>query len=511
MTDERDDLGLTALDERARAAVARLDAEISDEDVPSFTVGRRSRTPLLFVAAAVLAVALAGAAVARFDRGDEQSTVAGEGDGTTTGEFVRLALPQPESLGFEVSAGYDGTTGSRPSDADSSPEHHIQAPIDADDPWAQAVEVAETVEGPVHLYGQLVDVAGFPGALVAQADSTKLTWRGATGLRSLASTALGPDALVDLATEAVRSGWDRGEPLPGHRVLEANAGFDDVAFVYGDDRLDAAVIAYTRAGGPSFVLGSLPGGEGAWRSREFWAGAVERATVRGQDAMVLSWPGSLPGGVEITWRETDGTVARVRTWDDPETILPVLDRLQPVDGATFADLVDPHPPGDRGPLIELPPDAFDRRDPFIESPDELLAEVSVTAGATTARARVHRSDGGPPAFDSIVTSAGGGSGQGAPVPPEGYASAASSADDDRDFVFAIVPDRPVAAAFRASFGSDATALAAFETTPVAGTSLHLLVGWTEGPPAPFDDDGSDPWNSALEVTLASGSVVRIAV
>ncbi|MDE0803834.1 MAG: hypothetical protein OSA99_10965, partial [Acidimicrobiales bacterium] len=338
MTTESDPLD--ALDRRAAAAVADLDRALPDGAgrAPAHSPpprGRLVRPLLLAAAVAIIALLGLGLVVSRFDGGDDQSTIAGEGDVGGTEEFVRLTITDPASDDLTFTAAFDGV--STPTNREQG-RATIQGPNNAHDPWTGAVQVFTTTSEGIDLYGELVDLGGVDGSF-GRGPIVGLQWVDDGRRHGLTSAALDETALAALATDAVASGWRGDGPLPGHRILHTGGPgdtFPTLPYLSLGAGQTVAAVGYQRDD-LAFAVGTMPGGESRYRALQVF-GDTEAVQVRGQEGVIVRHPG-VGDLVAIAWRENDRTVAQVETFDDPARVIEHLDALEPTEAASFDELL----------------------------------------------------------------------------------------------------------------------------------------------------------------------------
>lgn len=498
MTDHELDI----LDRRAAAAVADLDRALPDgaEWVPAHSPPPpdRSVRPLLLAAAvAIVAVLGLGLVMSRLGEGDDQSTVAGEGDVGGTDEFVRLTFLDPAADALAFTAAFDGISAATDQEQVTAT---IQGPNNADDPWTGAVQVFTTTSEGSELYGELVDLGGVNGSFV-RAPIFGLQWIDDGRRHSLTSAALDETALAALATEAIASGWRGDGPLPGHRILHTGGlgeTFPTLPYVsLGVDQAVAAV-GY-RSDDLAFAVGTVPGGESRYRALQVF-GDTEAVQVRGREGVIVRHPG-VGDLVTIAWRENDRTVAQVETFDDPGRVIDHLDALEPTETASFDELLEMRQVDDEHRLLEIPADELDRfSDPDETPPDEVMAEISETRQGFGARALLFRNEGQPPSLHFVTEdSSGGASGTGAPVRDLEHATVARSSDGTRGIFAGVVPDAVGSIEVE---GADPARIEDIEQVSIGGSDAVLFVAWSEAA-APLS-------STVVRITLADGRVIRYA-
>ena len=507
MTD--DDPRLDALDRRAATAVAELDRALpTDTDwVPTPDIDRRSPrrvTPLLLVAAVVVVAILGlGLAVSRFDDGDDQSTIAGEVEADDTvppGEFTRLVIPDPDARGLELTAAYDRIDEA----AAPSGTATAQGPIDAADPWTDAVLVGAGPDSLVEygLVGEVVDLAGTEATLL-RGPFTSVQWIDDGRLLTISTATLSVDDLVALATAAVGRGWDGTGPLPGHRVLRELRDTDThpvQSYLSMTDPVAVAAVGY-RSDAIAFTVGTSPGGEDLFEATQL-VGTAEPIAVRGHEGVVIRHEGA--GNLaEIVWRENTETVVRVETYDEPSSIVDVLDALTPIDSAAFDALVGANPVSDEQRLLAIPDEEFDRfGDPESNPPDEVLAELVSTRNGLDAEALLLRYGDEFPEFRFMVDdTSGGASGSGGMVYDLDHPVLQRGQDGSRTVYAGVVPG--VIKNVDVTSGGGVTVVSDVEQTPVSGAEANLFIAWS-----PVDVSGS---STIVRITLTDGRVIRYAV
>jgi len=376
---------LEALDRRARRAVTMLDAGLGDAQptpLPVDATGGRRRPWLpLLVAAALVVVALVGIGLALDDRDDEQGTVADDRDApvqTDDGDVTRLALADPEALGYEVRAAFGPDTVGHSADPDPLELHWI----------AHVPEGADAADIPIVLTGVLPsDANDFPGEVVALGDvegllrilgpQLQLSWSAGDEVRLISSVHLEAGGLVSIARAAVEQGWDGSTALPGHALLHQGpiADFSPMLAYAGSGPTGRSGIAYDHGSDErDLVIGwsSSPDPQARWEARRTMGTQTELFRVRDRPAHYNRiGPGSEG---ELSWLEPDGTLVEVVFHGDPAEIVSLLDvHLDPITGAEHERLVADLPPDPDHPLLDLPDARFD---PISDAPDvaELLAE-----------------------------------------------------------------------------------------------------------------------------------------
>lgn len=507
------------LDRRAAAAVSALDRALGDDlEVPPFDAAPKrppSRVLPLLLAAAVIVVALVGLALSRLDGGDDQSTVAGETDTETTGAgYVRLALAEPLATGHQVAAAFDG----RPTAPDPATSISVQAPADAEDPWAAAVLVSSYAVDPTTgglLYGEMVDLGGVDATVGTGFPGASVSW--IAGNRRLGLNAPEPgrseNELVDLARLAVEQGWMGSGPLPGYQVLRSG-DLGDVgavlAFLNSGDPVDLRAIGYRSASGPDFAVGTAPGGDGLYRTLLLFADDVEPTTVRGSEAVIVTRDG-LNGLIEIYWRENEATVGRAETFDDPDDVIALLDGLTTIDAAEYAALAAEHPVTDERRLLDFPPidsdadgEPISTDDPFTTRPDTILAELDFTTAAGN-RIQSILYEGlrdGLTELGILVGDERGSSGTGTRVRDLTRIAITRSGTSDGLAVYAgVAPGEVVSVEISVGDTDTPTTL---RTTSVGGADATLFAAWSD---APAIDTAQ---TQIVRVTLADGRVLRFA-
>ena len=271
---------LEALDRLAARAVSALDSGIVDSPPPPLERPSGRRRPLLplLVAAALVVVALVGIGLALDRRDDERSTIADDGDAsvqTDDGELTRLALADPEALGYEVRGAFDGPSIEPVPGMEGEDMRHVaHGPADVADPWADVVVSMETPAHQFSLVGEVVDLGGPDAVHLTVGEGDQVVWLDGDRARSLVSARVlgsGPRR-----ARSVRGGRRlvREGPLPGHEVL-----LDGVSEQFRLGLLYASTVqtgwqAVAYAGspsGPDFVIGLA-----SWRHR----GAAGAARLR---------------------------------------------------------------------------------------------------------------------------------------------------------------------------------------------------------------------------------------
>jgi hypothetical protein len=376
---------LEALDRRARRAVTMLDAGLGDAQptpLPVDATGGRRRPWLpLLVAAALVVVALVGIGLALDDRDDEQGTVADDRDApvqTDDGDVTRLALADPEALGYEIRAAFGPDTARHPGDPDPLETH-----------WtAHVPEGIDVADAAIILTGVLPsDANDFPGEVVALGDvegilrvlgpQAQLSWPAGDEVRLLSSVHLKTDGLVAVARAAVEQGWEGSAALPGHALLHQGpiADFSPMLAYAGSGPTGRSGIAYDHGSDErDFVIGwsSGPDPQARWEARRAMGTETERFQVRDRAARYNRIGPKTEG--ELSWLEPDGTLVEVVFRGDPAEMVTLLDaHLGPINQAEHERVLTDLPPDPDHPLLDLPDAQFD---PISDAPDvaELLAE-----------------------------------------------------------------------------------------------------------------------------------------
>ena len=386
------------LDRRAATATGALDEAVAQVPVPEPDFGSPSRGMRRFlpmaVAAGLAVIALVGAALV-FDDGDEQATVAGQPEGVT-----RLALPDPEALGYRIVGAFDSSTAADlPDGLDLTMT--VQSPVGADDPWESTVVSWSIPTDMTTLNGEAIDVDGVDAALRTDNGVVSVGWIDGDRVRYVRSADRSADDLVGIVRETADAGISAGEPLPGHEVIHTAPHTDlyPLAAV-GVTTGDMGGIAYESDGG-ALVVATGPGSESRWKVTYALAVGTESVTVRGRDAVRADFG---DGMTEVSWLEADGTLVRAGAYD-MEVPVDLLDHLEPLADAEFTALVAEH--GDRsedaggdeaveGPVEEIPRATIPDRGASTTTVDERspLAEVSIGDEDFTLRAVLLRAPDG---------------------------------------------------------------------------------------------------------------------
>ena len=339
---------LDALDRRAMAARAAVDARLEADPPPEVrwdgprATWRRLVAPALV--AAVVAVALAAVALVARD-GDGATTIAGSGEST------HLVLPDPASEGYDVTVAFDGS-GAPGAGAQDVPVT-VQGPIADDDPWAAAVLEYSLPADATTRSGEEVDIGGPAATFDTSGVAPTVAWDDGDVVRFLVSTRVGSDELLALAREVVAGEIASGQALPGHEVLFGGVTSDVLPVLATElmnDRGLTGVAYSTSAGDSGLVIATVAGDDARWRAASAAATTVATTTVRGQQATIASYQLGLS---EVSWLEDDGTLVRVDALrGDAGALVPLLDDLVEIDDDDFADLVAQSPGPDDAPLPE---------------------------------------------------------------------------------------------------------------------------------------------------------------
>lgn len=372
-----DDQRLSLLDRRAAAATAALDEAVQHVPVPEPDLGAPRRNVRRFlplaVAAGLAIIALVGAALVFDD--DEQSTIAEQPGGVT-----RLALPDPESLGYEVIGAFDPTSAPAPP-AGVDLRMTLQAPVHADEPWETTVVSWALPTELSTLDGEAVDVGGPEAALRTDGDVASVGWLDGKDVRYVRSADATADELVSLVRRAIAAGVTAGRALPGHRILHTGEYIDVYpAAGIGVTTGDLGGIAYESDGGV-LVVATTAGSDARWKAASALAVDIERLTVRGRDAVRADFG---EGMTEISWLEADGTLARVSSHSG-EIPVDLLEELEPISDADFADLVDEYGTEGNGEVVERRVEGVGEE---IEAPEPILPDGSTTIDERTPLAEV---------------------------------------------------------------------------------------------------------------------------
>ncbi|WP_436793224.1 hypothetical protein [Actinospongicola halichondriae] len=381
---------LAELDRRAAAATRSLDDAVERTAIPDFTSpaelrSRRWLSPIS-IAAGLLVVALVAAALV-FSGGGDENTVAGEVG------FIHLALPDPEALGYRVTAAFDGT---EPRDESSDPTMDtvvtVQGPDDADDPWTEAVIAYSLPSEITTLDGDAVDIGG-PEAMYAEEGAGRTVgWIDGDETRYLVSTRVDRDRLVELATAAsdgstsdqrILYSGTIGDVFPIALTTIGRGG------PVGVER--TALVAYGSASGDGELgmsVATTTGSGARLRATTALATATREVTVRGHDAVVAEFFGAGPDGLlSVSWLEADNTLARADAFGiDEDTLVDHLNQLEPVDPVTFAELAASAEPGGTGTS-----ETFESTGTPIIATD---GSVQMTSGEVTYTASAETSDDG---------------------------------------------------------------------------------------------------------------------
>lgn len=404
---------LDALDRRAQAASASLDARLQDASAPDPASDRPDHRPdrvmhrlfPLAVAAGLAIIALVGAAII-FDDPDEQGTVAGQPEGIT-----RLALPDPGSLGYRIVGAFDGTTPAG-SPADLAITMTLHSPVDAE-PWDTTVVTYALPADMTTLDGEIVDIGGPEATLSTSSGFPMVTWSDQDRVRFVGSPDSSVGELTALARAIVEQDITDGAPLPGFEVVHVAPPTDIFPMLASGvtaTASDLAGIIYESDTG-GFVVGTTRGTQDRWRAAHALAIDTEGLTIRGRDAIRADFGNGLS---EISWLEADGTLVRVDGFDSrvPED---VLERLQPITEAEFDAIVedagtgldDPGQPPDTAGGVDTAPD------PVLPDDDQMpLAEVSVEDGDVAIRATLLRNTDGSLELETFTEGPTGGTGTG---------------------------------------------------------------------------------------------------
>lgn len=404
---------LDALDRRAQAATASLDARLQDASTPHQTFDRPDHRPgrvmhrllPLAVAAGLAIIALVGAAII-FDDADEQGTVAGQPEGIT-----RLALPDPGSLGYRIVGAFDGSTS-----ADSTAGPVITMTLHSPtrgDPWEETVVTYSLPADMTTLDGQVVDVGGPEATLSTGTGTPMIGWKDGERVRFLGSPGVPVGELAILVRQIVEQAIPDGAPLPGHDIVHVAPHIDVFPMLASGATAasgDISGIAYDSDAG-TFAVATTRGSTDRWRAAFALAAGTERLTVRGHDAIRADFGN---GVSEISWLEADGTLVRVDSFEYriPED---VLDRLEPITQAEFDAIVEDAgtAPDDAGQPTDGAGGVDTAPDPVLPDDDRMpLAEVSVDDGDVAIRATLLRTSDGSLELETFTEGPTGGTGTG---------------------------------------------------------------------------------------------------
>jgi hypothetical protein len=335
---------LEALDRRARAAVDELASAVATVPVPEPDLAepgpRRPFSPLL-VAAAVVLIALVGAVLVRGGGSQEDGTVAGQPS------LTHLVLPDPEAAGYELVAAFDGTE-EPPAGVDVFDlSISVQGPVDSDDPWATGVLSYSLPAEMTTLGGEAVELGDVDATYDDDGIAATVGWVDGDEVRYLVSSRRTRDELVDLARAAVVEATPAGEPLPGQRIVFTGTTsdvFPTLASAIGAPQGLRGVAYAQLDADDGLVVATRSGDEARLRAASVVAESTEQVTVRGRDAIVARF-GADRSLIEVTWLEADGTLVRAGAGLTPDTLVAVLDQLEPIDDEGFAELVRSHPVG----------------------------------------------------------------------------------------------------------------------------------------------------------------------
>ena len=406
---------LEALDRRAAGAVAALDGRVADVEPPSLRVEAdrpRRRWTTFLVAAGLVLVALLGIGLALGDRDDEAGTIADDRDSSvqTDDGLTRLALADPEALGYSVRAAFDGPS-TVPAPGTEQVDIHFTAhgPAGAADPWAEVV-IATT--HPVDEYtflGELVDIGGPEAVHVPMGWADRVIWRDGDQARMIMSSRVRDGDLVDVAAAAVAAGWIGDGPLPGHEVLHAGTpdAFQPGLEYAGLGPTGWQGIAYQGSGSvEDFVIAWRPGGPESLDALHSLVDA-ETTAVDGRDVLI-SDAGT---ATHVAWLLDDGTLVQLATFGDVDAVLAeVLPELEPISDDELQSLAAAHPPPADTPLVEPADGIYEPR-----SEGEVLASISLTEGGTEYRLDIQPDRSGGFATMLSIEDASGASGSGGPV------------------------------------------------------------------------------------------------
>lgn len=385
-----DDQRLSMLDRRAADATAALDDAVQQVPVPEPDLGAPRRTVRRFlplaVAAGLAVVALVGAALVFDD--DEQSTIADQPQGIT-----RLALPDPESLGYRIVGAFDPSSAPEPP-AGLDLTVTVHSPANAEEPWGTTVLTWAVPADLSTLDGETVDVGGPEAALRTDGGVVSVGWLDDGDVRYVRSADTTADDLVELVRRAIDAGFTTGQALPGHQILHT-APMNDLYPMAGQGVTtgDLGGIAYESNGGV-LVVSTTAGSEAKWNAARVLAVDAEPLTVRGSDAVRADFG---DGMTEVSWLEADGTLVRVSSHGE-DIPTAVLEKLEPISDAMLADLVEQFGTGEH---VER--HSFDERGEEIgasepgDGPEPILPDASTSSTVTDGSipiAEVSTEDGG---------------------------------------------------------------------------------------------------------------------
>ena len=404
---------LEALDRRARAAADALRGEVATVPVPEPQLeepGSSRRAAPLIAAAAIVLIALVGIVLVRAGDGPGEGTVAGQPS------LTHLALPDPEAMGYQLAAAFDGTEASTDGADPFEIAVSVQGPTGEDDPWATGVLAYSLPSELTTLDGEPVDLGGVDATYDTDGIAATVGWVDEEDqVRYLVSSRRTRDELIDLARDAVAEATPAGAPLPGQRILFAGS----IADVYptlvtsiGAPR-GLRGVAYTELdGGDGLVVATRSGDQARWRATTVAAESTEQVTVRGRTAVVARF-GTDPSLVEVSWLEADGTLVRAgaATTSDTGDLVAVLDQLEPIDDEAFAALLRSHPvdPDAGEPSSESTAVVEEGAPPPSVDP-EPLARVDLQTDDRTYQASLTRGRGGALTLEATVETAESGSG-----------------------------------------------------------------------------------------------------
>ncbi len=410
MTDPTEDQMLADLDQRAATAVRALDDAVQRVPMIDFETPSRERRPRwvspVSIAAGLLVVALIAAALV-FTGGDEENTLAGDVD------FTNLVFPDPEAIGFRINVAFDGTETPVGGEQFLALPVTVQGPSGDDDPWGGAVVSYALPGDSTTLGGEAVDIGG-PEAFYEDAGTGHTVgWADGDQVRYLVSTRVERDALVRIAADAVATGGDATTAISGQQVVfTGSAGdvFPTLLTTLGrggvpaEDRTSG--VFYGAPDGEAdrgIAIATSRGSDVSMRAASALATSVREITVRGHAALTGEFFGDDELGLlHVSWLEDDDTLVRVDAIGvDAAELFDLLDRLDPVDDATFAQLVRDHPIEDAGAPAQVPEDA-----------GTSLASVATGLGETSARATLYDQQDGMLAIEISTEGAGGATGSG---------------------------------------------------------------------------------------------------
>ncbi len=425
---------LEALDRRAAVAVAALDDRLADVEPPPLPIAatrdRRRWAPLL-VAAALVVVALLGIGLALDGRDEGAGPVADDRDTsvqTDDGELIRLALADPEPLGYEVTAAFDGPSLQPSPGMEGADLRHVaHGPTGTSDPWTAAVVSMETPAQEHSLTGELVDLGGPEAVHLTTGTSDQVIWLDGERAHSLISARVLGSDLVELARAAVAAGWSGEGPLPGHEVLlDGPSEQFRLGLLYASTvQTGWQAVAYAGSpSGPDFVIGWRPGGADAVQGLHAFEVPPRAVSVAGREVLVSA--GTVRNPAHATWLEEDDTVVQVATYGDVEALLAELEgRLEPISEDDLRTLARAHPTDAASTLVEPPESVYG---PFGEG--EPLASVALFEAGVEHRLEVQ--EDGPDGLALIleIDDGTGVAGSGGPLRDLGSPSLSASSGSD---------------------------------------------------------------------------------